>query len=68
MKRAVCPKCGETYQVGFNGVIDGCDRCLNIERDQNGYAWFSDEQSHTYKPVNGGAEFTVNRKVALPKD
>lgn len=31
-----CPHCHETYIIGRTGVVEGCDECLNIERDRAG--------------------------------
>jgi hypothetical protein len=65
MKKVTCPKCNETYNLGYNGVIEGCDKCIGIKRDKQGHAWFKGETSHTYKPNNGGPEYNVTRKKAF---
>ena len=43
MKKAKCPKCGKVYKMGYNGVVEGCDKCLGIQRDRTGMAWRPDE-------------------------
>jgi pyruvate/2-oxoacid:ferredoxin oxidoreductase beta subunit len=36
LSERTCPGCGETYIIGKTGVVEGCDDCLNIERDRAG--------------------------------
>ena len=52
MKTAICPKCGKKYNMGINGVKDGCDTCLNLERDSRGYFWEPGEAFHVEIPAN----------------
>ncbi len=37
----LCPICGKTYELGYTGMVDGCDACLGVIRDKSGYAWES---------------------------
>jgi hypothetical protein len=43
MKRmVVCPQCGKGFEPGVNGVVAvrlGCDECLELARDADGYPW-----------------------------
>lgn len=64
-KVATCPKCGQPYEMGYNGVVDGCDACMGVQRDPNGYAWYPGETENTYQAVGGGEPFTVARDDAM---
>jgi len=74
-KNVVCkikgPKCLGTFQMGYNGTVDGCDNCTGVQRDKNGYAWDLGETTQTYRPVgapdNGSQDFTVTRDEAFRK-
>lgn len=35
--QAECPKCHETYTLGVDGTVEGCDQCLGVTRALNGY-------------------------------
>jgi hypothetical protein len=67
MKIAKCPKCGKFYNMGINGVVGGCDICLGIQRDANGYAWNQDETEHTYQVVKTGGIYKITRDEAFNK-
>jgi hypothetical protein len=67
MKKVTCPKCNKKYNLGYNGVVSGCDKCLGIQRDKQGHAWYPGEKSHTYKPNNCELEYKVTRKQAFAK-
>ena len=45
----ICPRCNTPYELGLNGVWRGCDRCLGIERDGDGYAWLPREKKRTWR-------------------
>lgn len=62
---ATCPKCHKKYRLGYNGVLEGCDKCLKIQRDRFGHAWFPGEKTHTYRPNDGGPVFTRTREEAF---
>jgi predicted nucleic acid-binding Zn-ribbon protein len=32
MKNEICNKCGKQFKMGYNGTINGCDECCNIQR------------------------------------
>ena len=68
MKKVTCPKCKKQYNLGYNGVGEGCDKCLGIERDKEGRAWYPGEKSHEYQPNNGSPAYTVTRKQAFAAD
>jgi len=50
-KKSKCPKGGGNFRMGYDGTVDGCDKCLSVKRDKNGYAWGKRERVHTYTPV-----------------
>jgi NADH pyrophosphatase NudC (nudix superfamily) len=60
-----CPHCGTSYRLGRTGVEGGCDNCLGIQRDRNGYAWLPDETEQTYMDVDTGTVYTVTRAEAF---
>lgn len=62
-----CPHCKESYAWGHTGSMDGCDRCLGIERDGCGLAW----RPRTEKKVGRtpmGEKFTLTRERAFAKN
>lgn len=61
-----CPKCGTYYQLGYNGMKGGCDKCLGIERDVNGEAWGLTEITQQRMDVETGQEFTLYRSQVFP--
>jgi hypothetical protein len=65
MVEKICQKCGKSYFLGYTGVVDGCDKCMGIQRDKGDFAWYPDENEHTYAPVDGSPEFTVKRSEVL---
>jgi hypothetical protein len=62
---AKCPKCKQGYVMGWNGTVDGCDRCTGTVRDSEGNAWGRGEKTQTYQDVATGKVFTVSRRKAL---
>jgi hypothetical protein len=66
-QQETCPICGETYIVGVNGMGEpsGCDSCLGIQRDKNGYAWSPDETTMELEDVETGARTIVTREQAF---
>ena len=62
---AKCPKCHQGYVMGWNGTVDGCDKCLGIVRDSNGHAWEPGEKYHDYQDESTGKVFRVARRSAL---
>lgn len=64
---ATCPKCGKGYRMGYNGITDGCDKCLDIKRDKQGHFWLPRERIHIYEEVGTGKFFKVKRSDALGK-
>jgi hypothetical protein len=66
MKKLVCPKCGKEYRLGYDGIGDGCDVCLGVERisdmASDHTAWERDEEYHNY--AKDGKVITITRKQA----
>lgn len=62
---ARCQSCGRIFRMGYNGTVDGCDSCMGVERDRNGYAWGPGETEQTYEEVETGKTFTVKREDAF---
>ena len=50
-KKSKCPKCGQNFRMGYDGTVDGCDKCTGVERDKDGYVWGKDEQVQTRVPI-----------------
>lgn len=52
MVETTCKKCGESFMLGVNGTIHGCDKCTGVERiadiGSNASAWFPGEDFHLY--------------------
>lgn len=46
MNRVVCEICGESFVMGYNGSIYGCDVCAGVIRDKDG------EMSIPYNLIN----------------
>jgi len=65
MKKTICPKCGNEYQMGRDGATDGCDKCLGIERDREGFAWLPEETEHRYMRLADETIYTVTRAEAF---
>ena len=68
---AICQICGETFEMGYNGTVDGCDKCTGVKRDKYGYAWEKGGRVQTRVPnvtVNDKAtRFKAKRKDAFTK-
>lgn len=62
-----CPRCGTTYILGVNGIGGGCDKCMHVQRDQQGYAWYSHERMQKYVRIATGEQETVTRDEAFGK-
>lgn len=39
MVKDTCPICGQEFDMGYNGTVNGCDTCLGIVRDEDGYIY-----------------------------
>jgi hypothetical protein len=63
MKTEICKLCKQEYILGFTGMIDGCDKCLGIIRDSDGYAYKPNEKFITLQDVNTG-EISKRRRPA----
>lgn len=37
MSIVTCEKCGENFDMGRTGTVDGCDNCTGTKRDADGY-------------------------------
>lgn len=68
--KVVCSICGEKHELGWDAsaIFDddneetkqyGCDRCLGIERDEEGRIWEVDEQENTYQDVDIDADGNI---------
>ena len=53
-KMTKCNLCGNDYTLGYDGIVDGCDVCLSIIRDNQGYFYLPDEQTITLEDVVTG--------------
>ena len=49
-----CPHCKKTYRIGWTGTVDGCDQCLGIVRDEDGYVFEPGEKFITLEDVDTG--------------
>lgn len=65
--QAICQLCGKTYDMGYNGTIDGCDDCLGVQRDMRGHVWHPDDTHHVYVNFDGSLDRVVMRPVDLHK-
>jgi len=61
-----CPLCNNPYRLGYTGTVRGCDSCLGVTRDAEGYAWEPAETCHIYEDVATGKLTAVQRGDALP--
>lgn len=61
----VCRLCGHAFELGHNGTVKGCDVCLGIQRDKNGYAWLPDESEMHLQDIETGIEEVVTRAEAF---
>ena len=62
---AKCKICKQGFVMGWNGTVDGCDKCTKTVRDSEGIAWAPGEKSQTFLDVSTGRIFTVSRRKAL---
>lgn len=53
-KSAVCPNCRKHYRMGYNGTVDGCDKCMGVVRDGDGYVYGRGETEITLMDVGTG--------------
>jgi hypothetical protein len=62
-----CKRCGNTFELGLNGTIHDCDKCLYIKRDSNGFFWYPTEEEIVLRPVNGTEkdDYVVTRQEAF---
>lgn len=60
-----CPKCGFEYTLGIDGVVDGCDNCLGIQRDATGMAWLPGESMIMLEDVETGEVELITREEAF---
>lgn len=51
--------------MGYNGTVDGCDKCTGVKRDKNGYAWDPGERVHLYQDIETGEITKVKRADAF---
>jgi hypothetical protein len=62
---AKCPKCKQGYVMGWNGIVEGCDKCLGVVRDSQGNFWEPGEKHADYLDLSTGRTFRVSRRTAL---
>jgi len=66
MKKTLCKICRKYFYMGYNGTVDGCDRCTKTVRDPDGGAWAPNEKHHDYLvSENPLKTFRVTRRQAL---
>jgi hypothetical protein len=70
----VCPICHMDYELGINGVggeNPGCDKCLGIERQEDGTVWEPGVESYEFvnlsDPVDDEHTYVVMRPDNLIK-
>lgn len=51
--KAQCQICGNDFDMGYNGTIDGCDNCTGFKRDSKGHFWEPGETEHVYQNPDG---------------
>lgn len=52
----ICPICNKGYQMGYTGTVNGCDVCLGIVRDADGYVYHPDETFIVLENVETGEQ------------
>lgn len=60
-----CLMCGNDFEMGVDGTVDGCDSCQGIERDESGFLWFPTDYVHVYEEVETGKIIIVTREEAF---
>lgn len=69
MKKTKCKTCGNLFDMGYTGTVDGCDICMDVQRDKEGNAWYPGEDFATYAPVatknDKNTWFTVFRRDVM---
>ena len=63
-----CKICNKNYKIGCAGTVNGCDKCLGIQRDVNGYAWLPEETYQDYENVKTGKVTRVSRGDAFKSE
>lgn len=58
---AICPSCKRYYRLGYNGTVDGCDKCMGVSRDGDGYVYGRGETEITLMDVGTG-KITTRRR------
>lgn len=53
--------------MGYNGTVDGCDKCTGVERDQNGFAWMKGEKRKTLFDFKTNERTTISRPEEFEK-
>jgi hypothetical protein len=67
-----CPTCKRRFTPGVNGLRltpgPGCDKCLGIIRDEQGFPWLPREVEQLRIDHNTGKLVTVTREEAFPNE
>ena len=70
IQRQTCPTCGQTFQPGYDGMNcpKGCDVCLKVTRDTQGFAWLPGQMVDLRRALDIGRNtrvITVTREQAF---
>lgn len=57
----ICELCNKPYRMGYTGTVNGCDICLNIVRDKDGYFYELGESEIVLRDVETGVIETRRR-------
>lgn len=49
--KQTCVICGRVFDLGWDGTVDGCDKCTGVRRDRGGNAWYPQENIQTRQSV-----------------
>jgi hypothetical protein len=63
MAKCTCPLCGQEFDMGYSGTVNGCDTCLGIVRDADGYVYHPDEEFIVLEDVETGEQEVRQRPL-----
>ena len=63
MAKCICPICGQEFEMGYTGTVNGCDACLGIVRDEDGYAYHPDEEFVVLRDIETGEQEVRQRPL-----
>lgn len=62
MAKCICSICGQEFEMG-SGTVDGCDTCLGIVRDADGYVYHPDEVFIVLEDIKTGEQEVRQRPL-----